>query len=253
MRNSFVFYKSYSAGFEWLTAEEELAVRRAIENYALNGAEPEQLTGTSRAVFEVVRPLIDNSIARYEQSVESGKQGGRPTKWIDRGEAEKLYAELGSWDAVAKAMKVSKDTLRKARFAWENGKTKKDEKRRKTYEKPTPKKAHSFSSFDGEKTIEKPTKIQKEKKTKNLNYNVNDNVIGINTPPIGGGSINTLQNIILTDNETQFCVEREKSLRAFPPPRNCEWVSDILTGSSGKPCRMAKNIETGKVGVVPLE
>ena len=55
---------------------------------------------------------------RYDRSVENGAKGGRPTKWVEQKEAEALYAKLKSWKAVAEALGIDEDTLRKARFAW---------------------------------------------------------------------------------------------------------------------------------------
>lgn len=119
MRDSFIFYKSYSAAFNWLAPDEELAIRRAIENYAFDGVEPEQLSNASRAIFEIIRPHIDSSNERYDKTVEGGKKGGRPRSWVDRAEAEAIYAETHSWTAVAEKLNVNEKTLRGARWQWE--------------------------------------------------------------------------------------------------------------------------------------
>ncbi len=107
----------------------------AIADYALDGIEPD-LSGTIGAIFEMARRNIEEANTRYDKSIEAGKQGGRPRKWVDREEAERLYAELKSWDKVADELGVARETLRKARAVW---------------------------------NAQKP-------KNPNVNYNVNDNV-----------------------------------------------------------------------------
>ena len=95
----------------------------AIADYALDGIEPD-LSGTIGAIFEMARRNIEEANTRYDKSIEAGKQGGRPRKWIDQKEAEELFTELGSWSAVAEKLDVAENTLLKARRVWETQKRK---------------------------------------------------------------------------------------------------------------------------------
>lgn len=129
MRDGFVFYVSFAEQINLVPDEEERAkLRKAIIEYGLYGTEP-QFGYPLIATFTPIKGAIDRAAERFDRSVENGKKGGRPSKWIEREEAERLYKELGTWNAVAEALGVDEDTLRKARFAWERsgsgGKTEK--------------------------------------------------------------------------------------------------------------------------------
>ena len=117
MRDSFVFYRSYRNAAKMLDEHNRATLYDAIADYALDGIEPD-LSGTIGAIFEMARRNIEEANTRYDKSIEAGKQGGRPRKWIDREEAERLYTELKSWDKVADELGVARETLRKARAVW---------------------------------------------------------------------------------------------------------------------------------------
>lgn len=117
MRDSFVFYRSYRNAAKMLDEHNRAILYDAIADYALDGIEPD-LSGTIGAIFEMARRNIEEANTRYDKSIEAGKQGGRPRKWVDREEAERLYAELKSWDKVADELGVARETLRKARAVW---------------------------------------------------------------------------------------------------------------------------------------
>lgn len=117
MRDSFVFYRSYRNAAKMLDEHNRAILYDAIADYALDGIEPD-LSGTIGAIFEMARRNIEEANTRYDKSIEAGKQGGRPRKWVDREEAERLYAELKSWDKVADKLGVARETLRKARAVW---------------------------------------------------------------------------------------------------------------------------------------
>ena len=117
MRDSFVFYRSYRNAAKMLDEHNRAILYDAIADYALDGIEPD-LSGTIGAIFEMARRNIEEANTRYDKSIEAGKQGGRPRKWIDREEAEQLYTELKSWDKVADKLGVARETLRKARAVW---------------------------------------------------------------------------------------------------------------------------------------
>ena len=123
MRDSFVFYRSYRNAAKMLDEHNRATLYDAIADYALDGIEPD-LSGTIGAIFEMARRNIEEANTRYDKSIEAGKQGGRPRKWIDQKEAEALFTELGSWSAVAEKLDVAENTLLKARRVWETQKRK---------------------------------------------------------------------------------------------------------------------------------
>ena len=140
MRDSFVFYSSFLDTIERAPEQVRLSLFTELCNC---GLERKKLSEVEYPVCLFVTQAMANverSNKRYEQAVENGKQGGRPKKWIDQTEAEKLFSELGSWNAVAEKLDVSPNTLYKARSIWEERKN------------------------------------LKNLKNLNVNYNVNDNV-----------------------------------------------------------------------------
>lgn len=122
MRDSFVFYSSFLDTIERAPEQVRLSLFTELCNC---GLERKKLSEVEYPVCLFVTQAMANverSNKRYEQAVENGKQGGRPKKWIDQTEAEKLFSELGSWNAVAEKLDVSPNTLYKARSIWEERK-----------------------------------------------------------------------------------------------------------------------------------
>jgi hypothetical protein len=79
MKDSFVFYASFYEAISNLPGDTQLEVYNAICKYALLGELPE-LSPIAKAMFTVMRPVMDAASARYEASVANGKKGGRPKK-----------------------------------------------------------------------------------------------------------------------------------------------------------------------------
>lgn len=73
-RESFVFYRSFWDAIREMEEADQLAMFRAICEYALDGKMPALTSAIHRAVFAAVRPSIDTNNARRE----GGKRGGRP-------------------------------------------------------------------------------------------------------------------------------------------------------------------------------
>ena len=74
MQNSFVFYRSFLGAIREMEEDDQLAMFRAICDYAMDGKEPVLQSAIQRAVFAVIRPSIDTNNAKRE----GGKRGGRP-------------------------------------------------------------------------------------------------------------------------------------------------------------------------------
>lgn len=76
-KNGFVFLASYYEALKELDPDTQLTLYTAIMEYALKGNETE-LNGASKAIFTLIKPNIDSSLARYAKNTENGKQGGAP-------------------------------------------------------------------------------------------------------------------------------------------------------------------------------
>ena len=77
---SFVMYRSFHEALKELTREQYGNVMYAINEYALNGIEPEELTGIEKAIFLMAKPQLDANRKRRE----NGAQGGRPRKETEK-------------------------------------------------------------------------------------------------------------------------------------------------------------------------
>lgn len=76
MTDSFVFYRSFAEALDELEPEQYQSAARAIMRYALDGKEPEELTGGAKITFIMAKPIIDANAQRRE----NGAKGGRPKK-----------------------------------------------------------------------------------------------------------------------------------------------------------------------------
>ena len=84
MRDSFVFYRSWADSIKKLPKTQQLDLFLAIFNYALDDKETE-LTGTSKIIYDLVKPLLEANTKRYKD----GCKGGRPKCDEDDGSPKK--------------------------------------------------------------------------------------------------------------------------------------------------------------------
>ena len=204
MRDSFVFYSSFLDTIERAPEQVRLSLFTELCNC---GLERKKLSEVEYPVCLFVTQAMANverSNKRYEQAVENGKQGGRPKKWIDQAEAEKLFSELGSWNAVAEKLDVSPNTLYKARSIWEERKN------------------------------------LKNLKNLNVNYNVNDNVNDNEKIYKDFSQLSLRKN--LKDNNPSDETDGTL-LEAVPPPPGWEWKGGVLE-DDGHHFRLAINKTT---------
>ena len=121
MKNAFVFYESFYDILQMLpSAEDWRMLIEAVCEYAFTGERDPLPTPALEIAFKHFQISIDSASARYDKAVEEGKKGGRPHKWVDRTEAERLFEEHKSWTKVAEIMDVSDDTMYRARMKWKN-------------------------------------------------------------------------------------------------------------------------------------
>lgn len=142
-RDSFVFYRSFMETVEYFAGGEQKDCLFYAVKCLLGDMDPHNVPYPYGAAIIQMLASVKAAKDRHEKAVENGvkggEKGGRPKKWIEREEADALYAELKNWRAVADALDVDEDTLRKLRYAWDQ-------------------------------------KAEKPKNRKNPNVNVNDNV-----------------------------------------------------------------------------
>ena len=120
MRESFVFYRSFYDTLRKIPAGDRLRAYELLARCALLDESPDALPYPFDAIIGQMLASVDAAHRRYDASVESGKKGGRPRRWIEREEAERLFSELGTWSKVAEALDVSDDTLYRARLRWKS-------------------------------------------------------------------------------------------------------------------------------------
>lgn len=75
--NNFVFYRSYFDAVRFLSEEEQLHIYQSIFLYVFD-KKSQNLNEMEKAIFTLMKPIIDNSLKRYKSSVENGKKGGAP-------------------------------------------------------------------------------------------------------------------------------------------------------------------------------
>ena len=73
-RDSFVFYKSFYEAIEALPSETQMKIVKIICDFAFKGIDPTGLKGIEKAVFSLIKPVLESNNKRYVD----GQKGGRP-------------------------------------------------------------------------------------------------------------------------------------------------------------------------------
>lgn len=123
---NFIFYRSFFESIHIAPETERLAIYEDLMAICLGDKAIDDVPYPRNMFINQCLASVEYAKKRYETSIENGKKGGRPPRFIKQEEAEALYAKLKSWGKVAEALDVSIDTLRKARYLWYG----------KDYEKP---------------------------------------------------------------------------------------------------------------------
>lgn len=75
----FVFYRSYNNAIQRIQKPTlKLQAYEIIINYGLYGDEPQTDNDTLLAMFELIKPIIDNNNKRRQINTENGRKGGAP-------------------------------------------------------------------------------------------------------------------------------------------------------------------------------
>lgn len=73
MRDTFIFYRSFKESMNDLSDTDKLLMYEAIADYSLDLKEP-ALSGFPKALFSLIRPILDANIQRWK----NGRKGGAP-------------------------------------------------------------------------------------------------------------------------------------------------------------------------------
>lgn len=73
MRDTFIFYRSFKESMSDLSDKDKLIMYEAISDYSLDLKEP-KLTGFPKALFSLIRPILDANTQRWK----NGRKGGAP-------------------------------------------------------------------------------------------------------------------------------------------------------------------------------
>jgi hypothetical protein len=84
-RESFVIRRSFIEPINNLSNEDYGTLLKAVNNYALDGISPDQLSPMLQMAFNFIASTIDRDFEKYQKTViernqENGKKGGRPLK-----------------------------------------------------------------------------------------------------------------------------------------------------------------------------
>ena len=94
-RDSFIFYRSFYDAIKEIPEDEQLKVYKAICIYAMEQEEIE-LSGVSKAIFSLIKPLFDANYKKYE----NGKQKGSKTQANDKQKISKSETNVNVNDNV---------------------------------------------------------------------------------------------------------------------------------------------------------
>lgn len=94
IRDSFVMFKNWTDAINALPEEYQLETYKAVVAYGINGEIPQNLSPIANAMLISFSKGMENSIARYNASVENGKKGGRPPKNENLAEENKTQENL---------------------------------------------------------------------------------------------------------------------------------------------------------------
>ena len=80
IRESFIIFKNWTEAINKLPEKYQLEAYKALTQYGLTGTMPEKVSPYVEALLISFSVGMENSICRYNASVENGKKGGRPPK-----------------------------------------------------------------------------------------------------------------------------------------------------------------------------
>jgi hypothetical protein len=110
-RASCVFYSSWHDAISRLPQKEQLNAYKMILDYSLNFIEPEDDKSLAYTIFVMAKPSIESAEERYNESVEKGKKGGRPSV-IDKEQVLELSSQGMKPAEIAKKLGYNRDSVK---------------------------------------------------------------------------------------------------------------------------------------------
>lgn len=74
------FFASYYAAIKELPDNKQGTVYKAVFDYAMEGVEPNNLSGMSLAIFNLIKPYLDSSKKQYENGIKGGRPANHETQ-----------------------------------------------------------------------------------------------------------------------------------------------------------------------------
>lgn len=105
MRKAFTFYGSYYQSIKQLPPENQHELYKAIIEYSFEKIEP-KLNGISSSIWYLIKPNLDNNIARYE-SGKSPKTQQKKAPKKRKGSESKAKAKQSESDALSLSLSIS--------------------------------------------------------------------------------------------------------------------------------------------------
>ena len=110
-RASCVFYSTWHNAIERLPQKEQAKAYKMILDYSLNYIEPIDDRSQAYTIFMMAKPSIESAEDRYNQSVENGKKGGRPSM-IDKEKVLELSRQGKKPAEIAKELGYNRDSVK---------------------------------------------------------------------------------------------------------------------------------------------
>jgi hypothetical protein len=110
-RASCVFYSSWHEAIGRLPQKDQLNAYKMILDYSLNFVEPEDDGSLSYMIFVMAKPSIESAEKRYNESVEIGKTGGRPSI-IDKETVLELSRKGMKPSEIARKLGYNRDSVK---------------------------------------------------------------------------------------------------------------------------------------------
>lgn len=113
-RNSFVFYQTFREQMNGMPDNERLALYDAITNYGLYDEVTEFDAYYLNGMFLHAKTAIDNSTQRYDEAIENGKKGGKPSRFTERQKEVicERYQSGETYEKIAADLNCSYGTVR---------------------------------------------------------------------------------------------------------------------------------------------
>lgn len=86
-RDTFIFYRSFKESMKDLSDTDKLIMYEAISDYSLDLTEPD-LTGFPKALFSLVRPILDANIQRWRNGCKGGAPKGNKNNHFSKSTTE---------------------------------------------------------------------------------------------------------------------------------------------------------------------